>query len=364
MKAGEARTSVFPLDFPVECCKHVLSFLEMKEVLQVAATSVKTMKDTFPSLEERRDRMNKRYVYSPKWSALGFPVSQAVLDVETAQVQFPSVLWTPIPTVAERVSQLYQQIPKSHPLFRLITRLQNELKQSSCWSDAETSTSCETFRDAFTRFQQLTYAQRLHAEILNSAIDSQPLCDDEQGSTSLARYMGDVLCVTYLMNQSHLRIVEGGPSNDSFLRKLRHLPHGSSCYRSWVYIHSSILRRKSFSRRQRDRLGIPEYSGLSEIIPTDLYVNNHFMASVLTLVYSDFGPLGPAFRGRDNVRLADISYQNLFGFWMSTTSTETAASQRVVDLLMTIHEQSRKTRPMTVRPPIVRLTRPTTVTTA
>lgn len=348
-----ARDKSFPSCLPIECTGSIFSFLSLHDLLQVASTSSAVMRASLPSLYSRRIRLKEIYAYSPDWSNLGFSVSGAVRKYTTALVQFPHVVWVPIPTVAERVEQLNRQIPRSHPLKGKVSELHGDLLDDLDAED-ETTLSHNNYSRTFLLFKKVTKALKLHAEILNSVIDSQPLCENKRGSTSLDRYMGDVLCVTYLMNHSHLGIAEGGPSNDSFLKNLRRLPQGASCYCSWVYIHSSILRRKAFSPSQRDRLGIPEYNGLSEIIPTDLYVNNHFMTSVLTLVSSDFGPLGPAaFRGRDHVQLTNVTYHNLFGFWMSNTAT--SASQRVTDILMTFHEQTRLTRPLTVQPPMVRL---------
>ena len=81
-----------------------------------------------------------------------------------------------------------------------------------------------------------------------------------------------------------------------------------------MYLHSSILRVKSFTTAQRHRLGIPEFSGLSEMVPNDHYINDAFLSSEMTLIFREFGPLGPAFRGRDIVRMHEIPAQRLFAF--------------------------------------------------
>jgi hypothetical protein len=356
-------------NFPAECTAHVFSFLNLHDILRLGLCSVGTLKETLPTIYTRRQQMKQRYAYARNWKNLGIETSKQIGQLDNVKLQCTNTDWIPIPTVEERVDQLFKCLCSSHPQFSHVSELRLDLRVNF---EAQLTLVCKqtkklVFEDIFMLLRRLTRSPRLHSEILVHAIHSNPLDKESEDSNLLSHYIGDVLSVTYLMSQSHLRIVEGGPTNATFLKNLRRLPKGDSCYRSWVYMHSSILLCKSFSDEQRKRLGTPEFSGLSEMIPTDLYINDLFLSSVLTLVFNEFGPLGPAFRGRDLVRHADIPGRALFAFWMGNEQGETATN--ALEWMMLVHEQSRKARPMTVRAPVVRLcrlvtehTRPTAVT--
>jgi hypothetical protein len=79
-------------------------------------------------------------------------------------------------------------------------------------------------------------------------------------------------------------------------------------------------------------------------------------SSFLTLVYDDFAPLGPQFRGRDIVRMLDVSASAFSRHHLDHSSvTSSAATLAVVrEWIVTAHEQAILHRPLTVRPPEVR----------
>jgi hypothetical protein len=166
--------------------------------------------------------------------------------------------------------------------------------------------------------------------------------------------------VAYLINQSTLRLVEGGPTIATFARVLHKESketENSLGYKSWVFMHSSILRVKPFTSKQRLRLRIPDLCKVSEFLPNDCYLNELFLSSKMTVVLDDFGPLGPTFRGRDVVSLRDISARRLFAFFISNDLRRQElreTSQGALDWLYMVHEEARKSRPMSVRSPLVR----------
>jgi len=352
--------NAFPPGFPFECSAHVFSYLELHDLCKFGCTSLVSLKETMPELLRRRNRLKQRFAYSRDWKIISGPLEMEKIGLyEDMKEKHPTLQWVPMPTVQERVDQLYKRIPSSHPLCSTVQELCHELSRDI---EEENLTRClPNFNSLFPRLQQVLRAHKLHAFILWKAIHSNPLVNDNaihsnpctENSTTLSRYMGDVFCITYLINQSNLRLVEGGPTNATFIRELRH-QSDSSCYQSWVYMHSSILRVKPFTTEQRDRLGIPEFFGVSEMIPNDCHINEFFLSSAMTLVYNEFGPLGPAYRGRDVVRLRDISARRLFAFFVSSDILgETTRS--ALEWFCSVHEEARKVRPMTVRAPVVRL---------
>lgn len=355
---------------PAECSTHIFSFLGVRDCLAFGSTSKKALAEILPSLYNRRLRMKQKFAYCRSWKKedqRSIIISHGVVGLlDDMQARYPSQEWVVIPTVQERAQLLCRRLPTTHPMREKVELLRDDLDDSfaSFLKKDETapvlhfvSGTPVNFAEAFSMCCRLTRAIRLHAEVLRGAIYADPFGDDN--NALLDQYIGDILCVTYLIDDSNLHIVEGSPTNATFLKELRKQSTGSSCYRSWVYIHSCILRNKTFSVDERLRLGIPDFSGVAEMIPNDCYINDHFMASEMSLVFREFGPLGPAFRGRDTVRIRDIPARCLFAFLITnSTQVNGETSRNAIEWLCQVHEQSRKARPMTVRAPIIRLSTP------
>jgi hypothetical protein len=343
-----------PLSFPSECSLLIFSFLDLRDLLSFGSASLLTMKEALPDLRRRRNRMKETFAYCRDWKiSTGFDRQKIGLWNEV-EARYPDMNWVPIPTVQERVDQLCKRMPSSHPCYDMLVDLCHELYADS---NEEKLVQCRVvFSSVFFLWQGILRAPKLHAGILASVIHSKPLAHDEDRTTSLDQYVGDVLCMTYLFNQSILRLVEGGPTNTTFTDVLRHhrAHDESSCYKSWVYMHSFILRVKHFTRAQRDRLGIPDFFAVSEMIPNDCYMREPFISSEMALVFDEFGPLGPAFRGRDLVRVRVIKARRLFAF-LITNDNLGETTRDTLEWLCLVHEQARKARPMTVRAPMVRL---------
>ena len=296
---------------PPECKGLILSFLGLEDVLRFASTGRMSLKDTLPDLYRRRECMKKDLAYCPAWKTQSKTEPFGLWEVMTEK--HPEIDWIMVPSVYDRVCELYKHIPSGHPMVNTICVLKKDLAQNVSLDG--TAQTLHPFSDFVHLYRRLLSAQKLHSVILHYVIHSNPM--EKNTAVNLDQYIGDVLCVAYLINQSSLGLVEGGPSNRTFLRDTRQPSTHKSCYLAWVYLHSSILRVKSFTTAQRHRLGIPEFSGLSEMVPNDHYINDAFLSSEMTLIFREFGPLGPAFRGRDIVRMHEIPAQRLFAFMIS-----------------------------------------------
>ena len=126
-------------------------------------------------------------------------------------------------------------------------------------------------------------------------------------------------------------------------------------------MHSSILRTKTFSEEQRERLGIPDdsFCRISEMLPNDCYINERFMSSEMRLACYDFGPFGGHFRGRDVVRVREISARCLMAFFVTdNVHIQGETARNAMEWLFLMNQETRKARPMTVRPPMISLCRP------
>ena len=94
---------------------------------------------------------------------------------------------------------------------------------------------------------------------------------------------------------------------------------------------------------------------------------DQFVKSEICIIYDDFGPLGPSFRGRDIVRVRDITADTitecllLYQPNMTTTNTITttngalnSTTREAIEWMCIVHQQANKTRPMSVRVPMIR----------
>jgi hypothetical protein len=345
------QSSTFTSDFPSECFGHICSFMDLRDVLNFGSCSLSSTQQILPELCHRRKRMTKRFAYWRDWKIISALETNKIGIWDEVKEKFPNMNWVLIPTVQESVDELCKRMPSSHPLHHTATKLRAELRTELDYE--EIARKRVAFEQLFPAQQQIVHAHKLHAKILSDAMRSDPL--NGGNSTTLEQYIGDVLSVAYLINQSTLRLVEGGPTNATFTRVLHNESENSLGYRSWVFMHSSILRVKPFTSNQRLRLRTPDLCKISEFLPNDCYVNESFLSSKMRVVLDDFGPLGPAFafRGRDIVSLRDIPARCLFAFFISN-DTQTQTTRGALDWLCLVHEEARKSRPMSVRSPLVR----------
>ena len=216
----------------------------------------------------------------------------------------------------------------------------------------------------------------------------------------LERYMGDVLIVYYLMSHSSAGIVEGSPTPTQWMIRLQSSPssqpremgwNGWLWYQRWVYYHSTMLRMCSFTRQQQDQLGlcssgILRTTGTSNpamanrqtmpycyVEPPMVLADPELLVSTAILelstlegkasliaTFNHFGPLGPSFRGRDEVRTRRMEpellvfkiHDKLQGSYLPD-DTWLSGQDEVVAWMMEMQLESRRQRPMTVLPPLI-----------
>lgn len=362
-------------------------------------------------------------------------------DVDDVDEEEEEKVINVMPTVTERIQCLYRIVPMSSPLNDELRELVLDLKTETIPPEYQNSTTkimsnkthnidklqenetgddsttifdkrTLSFRTLFDQFRRLTKAHRLHATILARCTihcqvsDSSPSNGTTENpnkfSISLERYMGDVLCATFLMGHSIASIVEASPthadwattlirqttsnqrastttttnaengaivtndtttlgttssssSSSSEFSQLSSFasPSARSSYSYIVYLHSSLLRIMPMTRSQWEILLGPLISGIpgGMVLSTPTFINgienemsDNFMEYLhphfpyvgvfspsilrergdviancpLTLVGGrietithQFGPLGPAFRGRDNIQVLELPIQHL-----------------------------------------------------
>lgn len=267
--------------------------------------------------------------------------------------------WTLLTTVEDRIRQLSLAMPAGHPLYKPIMDLRKEL----CL-DFPACPFGASLVEQLSLLRMAVRPLKLYAFVLSQTFRSDPINEDAHSAT-LDQYLGDVLILAYLLNLNEFGLVEGAPKNSEYyglLRQGRLVESPASSYRAWVHIHSSILRTKSFTKDQSERLGIPfedSFSKVSEMVPNDCcYVNELFLSSEMRLVSYDFGPLGSLFRGRDVLQVRDTSARCLVAFFLSGEQRQGTTARSALEWLYLLHQEARKARPMTVPPPVISLCRP------
>jgi hypothetical protein len=385
----------FSESFPSECSQHIFSYLKLADCLRFGSTSSDGLIGVLPTLCVRRNRMKQPYAVamrkdqqccpSPTSTALDRDDAMIwhkeqpsvkvglVEELKRENLEMGSYTYTTFPTTQHRVEQLAAKIPPLHPLKGLVQELCKSLGVDLDKEVVSLLSVASSTATLIAALKLVLCPLKLHARILKEALYSER----HEGSTELHRYIGDVLCVAHLLYDcnSNCSFAEGSPSPFSLAEAIRQSP--SSCYRSWVLMHAGILRTKLFSDHERLRLGIDDLSGTAAndldtastmattsvrlynrsastwTLPMDCYRSDAFMASEMVLVYDDFGPLGPSFRGRDIVRVRDLSAHSMLAYFTSIRN-EGAASREALEWMCLAHEQTFKARPMSVRTPVVR----------
>ena len=373
---------------PAECSQHVLSFLAIQDCARLGLASSATLRIVLPNLFRRRNRMKTPYAivkhHQTELETPPLSPTSSMQDIETmnpfpASLQEFGLLTTlqqtystenllVFPTVQDLVEQLAVKMPLEHSQASAVAELCSSLRLDLSGDIAAVERSDSPNASLIALLVKVMCPLKLHAQILKHALRSSQ--HDNSNCCPLHEYVGDVLTVTYLLRNGsthYCSSVEGSPT--------QFYNGAESSYASWVLLHSGILRTKQFSEEHRFLLGIPDFNILHLLknetsrlslsaqlyhqrmtawsVPMDCFREESFRESELTLVYDDFGPLGPSFRGRDVVRIRPISAQCMLAYLSSPTQHGEAA-RIAVDWMCLAHSQASKSRPMTVRVPEIR----------
>lgn len=382
-------SSIFADMLPSECAQHILSYLELIDCLRFTSTSRRALQEGLVTLGVRRHRLKHHQLLS--------------YDGEDERRLETTTSIPRVPTVQDRVEELTKLLPPLYSLHSTVQKLCQALRDD----DNKDSPESNSLGSHFPTTQQMIAAQRnvllplkLHSFLLEAILLSEN--DNVNSSRELHEYVGDVLCVAYLLSDNDTKknggsssYAEGTRSPHQFAARLRRQPTSGCVYQSWVLVHAGILRHRPLSAREKSRLGMrllhPSPDGPSGTsddrnknrisspaaawpLLLDCYRTKHFLGTVSVLVYDDFGPLGPSFRGRDIVRICDTTAHDMLSCLTSNrqphpndantaTATELTppirsinnrSSSVAMEWLCLTHEVARQTRPMSMRTPMVR----------
>ena len=425
------------------CLSSVLRFLPLKDVMSFGSASKKCLSDISGDVRRRCRRMLRchRWSYAgerPKqcsqnnrevaWSTLKFRMYAIDDDGETNVLVDDGHLLMP---VVDRLRILLQSksFVVSHPLYArvrelhdLLTSIEDADERNKASIGIEGLTfddvavewhdSAASFEGSILEMRRASRAHRLHSNILDAAIRPH-LLEEKQptsyGTTSvivpLDRYVGDVLVAYFFMSHRISGLVESGPSEEIWMDEILSSVTGRSAvpvtalswYKTWIFLHSTVLRTAPFLPEHAALLGIEprrtardgnaelvtDTLGLPPLIPpTPPFVGlgKRIMMSRLSqlgdeapvkITKNSFGGLGPAFRGRDHVSSETVwpkrAISVVNAFWeLSPSAYLTATNPALlrwregteagIRWLIDVHTEAGKTRPMTVVPPFITVT--------
>ena len=417
---------------------NIFKFCPLQDVLSFGTASKRAIPEVAAELDRRRRR---RMMCPTRWEYARGGSGEKVLggnkfgeaDWSTHKYRFFSLdakssasAEDVLPSVMDRLDVLLRSKPfvSSHPQYSRVRELHDFLKDHG--TDLEENQENEgakkqaigddtSFESLMLKLRRSSRAHRLHAEILTNAI--QPQLTSEEANfaavkVNLERYIGDVLIAYYFISHHVSGLVEGGPTEEKWMdATLKSVSSRAdsvtpySWYKTWIFLHSSVLRTAPFlpehakllgmeprkstvcvNNDNGDSNGIPRAElvqdnlGLPPLVPPTppfLGIDKRIMMSRLSQFNDEmpmkitkygFGGLGPAFRGRDNVSsetiwpMRAISVITAFtglaaAHYQSPTSPAALrwreGSEPGIRWLLDTHSISGKTRPMTVLPPFI-----------
>lgn len=308
------------LNLPLDCKAHICSFLSLHScIFSFGILCSQTLVDILPDLTRRRNQffqslqngisptnsINNKSSHSKNCNS-----STNVKHSSYPDHVFPS-------TPRERISCLHRSLPQMHPLRHIVYKLHLELSSENSSSlhngqseKKSTNTTFSKLESILVRINQTLYAHKLHSFLLSSAVTifsdelislfrfenlfsaspsktahSKPIiCSRYDVSTTLDRYIGDVMVATMLL--PHMDLIDGGILQHYHDKKLHNFNHprqnnhsktinteihwirltltflrldplsAEHWYRAWILIHSSLLRMMPMDADQSLRLGI------------------------------------------------------------------------------------------------------------
>jgi len=361
---------------PIECRHQILSFLPLKDCLHYAAVSKECLLHTVEALRgRRRDQFLSRHAYTQQNPSRLLCIRPGD-DLEGMLV---------LPSVLERLKALHRIIPAGHSrkakVWALICNLQYPYTPKPC---------------PFQELRAVCRAHKYHHSVLSTSTihwkpPPPPLPGDnglnvEGFSVSLDQYLGDVYVISTLMVHVLSRLVDHGGDDPSvtFANQWMQQPREAEelkGYSSFLLLHSIVLAYAPMSKELMASI----YGHVDEALRpqpnNNLEVSNTFSPFYLTrrvmsrdglamatlgeawthkTLVASFGPLGPAFRGRD--RLALISMDARFLFDLACHCLQKVClplhDSRTLSWMKELHTEGRNTRPMTVSSPIVSISSP------
>ncbi len=247
-----------------------------------------------------------------------------------------------VPSILDRLKCLRRSISNRHPLYDGIHELVVDLESNCCEEETCDGDGTRNFGFVYAIFKGILKPHKLHSLLLQRTIYDNMIhkeTNNKSRSTSIHRFMGDILIVYFLMGHVASGIVEGVNESNWISQLSKTDIEGNDMdtttylwYQRFICYYSTLLRTLPLTSDQMIRMGLaneeiirqklcrfkPSQGG-SFLIPQSPYCKGANKTAILEKILShedsvsisctlyDFGPLGPAFRGRDNVRFTHLT---------------------------------------------------------
>jgi len=315
-------------DLPGDCQTKIISYLPLYNVLSYTISSKTSLKSTISDLCNRNSMIIDKDLYA-NGSSKGYSSESPNDDVDMVK----------LPSVFDRLQSLHQNLPTSHSMYESVKELIDAINnyiEKRAYGYYNEDRDMSSFQSIFYLFQQTLKIYKLHANILKTAIygdvvysSNAQLHDD--GSTidlQLNQYLGDVYIAFIGMGNICSGLIEG-VSEEKWLNCIiknntrNDIPTITSkiWYQNWVFLHSILMRSIQLSNLEMNEFGLSRdgtviksamlsndnilkmppllYQGVSKTRAVlTLYRKLRQSDGLMSVVFRQFGPLGPSFRGR------------------------------------------------------------------
>jgi hypothetical protein len=391
--------------FPDDCTRKIISFLPLHSALKYASTSTTSMNNTIVDLKKRRKKLSQTLAWVDFPSQDETRNKNKLYNLESVPKEAHVDCTYRIPSALERLKCLRRSLTVLHPLRDSVHELIVEVENNEDDNDTQ---QLSYFESLFQTLQKLMKGHKLHGRILKRVLYNDSMMDiyEQHGKVPLYLYVGDMLIVYFCMSHSVSNIIEGISETKwttTLLQKLERFEVSrddrtlvtNDWYHLYIFFHSTILRTLPMGL-QMIKLGIvteamvntmswgKNYDNSSLIlIPQPksfsgdskehlvMKIEEHQKQCCLKCTVFDFGPLGPAFRGRDNVshiffNPVTLAAEGVSAFWHMDGKDYIDEgvpnpylqmlrenSFEPVLTLMRAFQESKKVHPMNVEPPHV-----------
>jgi len=320
---------------PEDCLSSAISFLPLHDVLIFASTSNTAMISTLSDLRRRRENMKLNLTWKDCPTSTHQRVSY-IQNFDYADADQEEGIYF-LPSVLLRLKCLLKSIAIKHPLCEDLRQLVLDLEGND--ESAGTGLNLShghggniTFEQTISSFRRILKAHKLHTSLLQRTIYNRDVGNrTSKFNLPLYRYVGDVLITYFLLGHSAAGNVEG-VCERSWIKEMhvaqqmniRRIGDGNHVYRLLLCYHSTLLRTLPLLKEQMISIGIANEDMLEIMMkgnalledseslipqPTPFRgiskyavmqnLRTHTAGISLSCTVYDFGPLGPAFRGRD-----------------------------------------------------------------
>ena len=409
---------------PVDCKQHIMGFLDISDTFKYGETCRLALQDCIRQIQQRRQRT----FFSDILSQL--PVTQEDQGHSTSSRSNQEGDTSSLKDrMAYLLGVFPPNHSCRSKLKQLVDGLEENSAGGEKEEQADEATA-QLGVDTFHKTLEILKASSrelglLHGISKATFLDAPPFesmeavhGENASGTVTLHQYVGDVLLWTYLLPLIEHRVISSTSLPQCPMGLYRFLnyerrrqkdglsssdeEHTSAYYRFMIGVQSLILRNAPRDTARHMSMGLfPEDIDATAESPADnlylplrhlrldgrscrqakrSYLLRDQVEMILTLTnfcltkismsirLNDFGPLGPAFRGRDNIqsiRLSENQYSmtlrvlgDILGRRVQPSPQALQAMTEVVTSFSVMFEACRRTQPMTVEPSLVTIHHP------